>query len=60
MHPPMGEQPKSGGDPQLLARCAECGNIYPAQATGSGEFRPIGTEGECDCGNTEFELVSAE
>lgn len=60
MHPLMGERPKSGGDPQMLARCTACGSIYPAQETDTREFRPIGTEGECDCGNTEFDLVSAE
>ncbi|MCU4798814.1 hypothetical protein OB920_00295 [Halobacteria archaeon HArc-gm2] len=54
----MGEGEKSGGDPQTLGRCRKCGSIYPVQSTASGELRPIGTDGVCECGNDSFEPVS--
>ncbi len=46
--------PAKGGDPDVFARCADCGKIYPAQETTNGSYRPIGTDGSCNCGNEEF------
>jgi len=54
----MGEGEHSGGAPQTLGRCNECGNVYPVQTTASGELRAIGTGGDCECGNDSFEPVS--
>ena len=56
----MDEEPKSGGDPQTFGVCTECGEVYPLQRGSDGEHRPIGTEGECKCGNEEFSRVSKE
>jgi len=33
----MCEGEKSGGDPQTLGQCRECGSVYPVQTTSSGE-----------------------
>ena len=54
-----GEEPRSGGDPEGLARCTECRRIYPVQHVEGGRFRPIGTGGTCDCGSTEFEHLDS-
>ncbi|SFR93566.1 hypothetical protein SAMN05216559_1323 [Halomicrobium zhouii] len=54
----MGNGDNSGGTPQTLGRCSECGSVYPVQTTASGELRPIGTDGGCECGNDDFEPVS--
>lgn len=56
----MVEKPKSGGDPQTLGKCTECGSVYPVQQTANGEIRPIGTNGGCQCGNTEFEVEAVD
>lgn len=48
----------SGGKPEALGRCTECGGVYPVQTKADGHLRPIGTGGSCECGNTEFELLS--
>lgn len=55
----MDEKPKSGGDPQTLGKCTECGKVYPVQKTADNEIRPIGTNGGCQCGNTAFEVETA-
>ncbi len=47
----------NGNDPTVFARCTDCANIYPAQEKTNGNFRPVGTDGSCNCGNAEFELV---
>jgi hypothetical protein len=54
----MGENPTSGGDPEMLGSCRECGSVYPVQGSVDGDLRPIGTGGSCDCGNADFELLS--
>ena len=54
------EGPRSGGDPQGLARCTECRKIYPVQQGEADRHRPIGTGGSCGCGNDEFELLDSE
>ncbi len=53
----MAETPDSGGEPTDLVECAACGEIYPAQVEEGGEFRPVGIEDECKCGNEEFTLI---
>ncbi|WP_435125727.1 hypothetical protein [Halobaculum sp. D14] len=54
----MSDDPDVGGEPELVVRCAECGNTYPAQRGEDGGFRPIGTAaGTCSCGSSEFEQV---
>jgi len=50
----MGENPTTGGDPTALVECTSCGEVYPAQSTGEGDFRPIGIETQCSCGNDTF------
>lgn len=52
------EKPCSGGDPEGLGRCTECGSVYPVQQAGNDRVRPIGTHGACRCGNTEFTPVN--
>ena len=51
----MDQGPKARGSPDTFGKCTECGNIYPVQEAFDGRVRPIGTEGGCQCGNTEFE-----
>jgi hypothetical protein len=61
----MGEEPTArdsvdtGGEPETLGRCTECGEIYPVQRE-DGELRPIGTDGVCECGNDRFEPPAGE
>jgi len=54
----MDDEPNTGGEPETLARCDRCGQVYPAQRTGTGALRPIGTAGSCGCGNDSFAPVS--
>lgn len=56
----MVETPKSGGEPQTLGKCTKCGSVYPVQETAAGEIRPIGTNGGCRCGNTDFEVEDTD
>lgn len=60
----MGDDTKegieTGGEPQTVARCTNCGNVYPVQETSNGTLRPVGTGGACECGNTEFEVATDE
>lgn len=51
------KEPKNGGEPTLFARCTDCGEIYPAQEAENEDYRPVGTDGSCKCGNEEFELA---
>lgn len=54
----MEKEPHSGGDPEALGRCTECGDIYPVQGVTERTVRPIGTGGTCACGKGEFEPLS--
>ena len=56
----MPGKPDTGGEPEDLAECTECGQVYPVQEMRGGEIRPIGTDGICDCGNGSFVLLSNE
>ncbi|QLG61329.1 hypothetical protein [Halorarum salinum] len=56
----MGGDPNSGGDPDDLARCTDCGHVYPVQRLDDGTLRPIGIEGVCRCGNDEFRRLRRE
>ncbi|SIR32798.1 hypothetical protein SAMN05421858_2271 [Haladaptatus litoreus] len=49
------KRPENGGEPTVIAKCTECGDIYPAQEATDGNYRPIGTNGSCNCGNRDFE-----
>ena len=49
------DDPATGGDPEAFARCSRCEHVYSARRTADGDLRPIGTDGECVCGNDEFE-----
>ncbi|MFB6220678.1 MAG: hypothetical protein ABEH90_04495 [Halolamina sp.] len=50
------DSPTHGGEPQKIAKCTDCGEIYPAQMTAEDGLRPVGLEdGSCVCGNTEFQ-----
>jgi hypothetical protein len=51
------EEPSSGGEPSQLGICTGCGRVYPLQA-GGDTLRPIGTDGSCRCGNSEFEPLA--
>lgn len=49
------DSPVHGGEPQKIAKCADCGEIYPAQMSSGDGLRPVGLEdGSCVCGNSEF------
>ncbi|MCD2201433.1 MULTISPECIES: hypothetical protein [unclassified Halobacterium] len=49
----------TGGSPDVIVGCTDCSSTYPAQQAGDG-YRPIGTDGTCDCGNDEFEPIDAD
>ena len=50
-----GEKPSTGGEPEQLAKCTECGELYLAQVSAENNLRPIGVDkGTCACGNAEF------
>jgi hypothetical protein len=51
------EEPSSGGEPSRLGICTDCGRVYPVQ-TDADRLRPIGTDGNCRCGNDEFEPLA--
>lgn len=46
--------PDTGGEPHELGQCTDCGKVYPVQVEREIEFRPIGVDHECACGNDEF------
>ncbi|MGB9965535.1 hypothetical protein [Halobacterium hubeiense] len=50
---------ETGGTPDVIVGCTVCESTYPAQCAGSG-FRPIGTDGTCDCGNDEFRPLEGD
>lgn len=50
----MNQEVGSGGEPETFAKCTSCGSIYPAQSSDDG-LRPVGTDGACNCGNTDFQ-----
>lgn len=54
------KNPDTGGEPETVVTCTDCGRTYPAQRSDPGEFRPIGVRNECECGNDEFELIDAD
>jgi len=49
---------ETGGEPTKVVECAECGEVYPAQAEAGGRLRPIGGDRECRCGNDAFDLLT--
>ena len=49
----------TGGSPDVIVGCTDCNSTYPAQLAGDG-YRPIGTDGTCDCGNDEFEPINGD
>lgn len=42
-----------------LGRCTECGKAYAAFKDGE-EWRILGTDGNCSCGNGELTILSYE
>lgn len=56
----MDNEPDPGGTPETFGKCTECGAIYPAQKAENGGLRPVGTDGSCRCGNTEFTFPAEE
>lgn len=40
-----------------VAICEECGNVYTAKETKSGDWYLLGGKKACHCGSTEFQLV---
>ncbi|QLG60845.1 hypothetical protein [Halorarum salinum] len=56
----MGEDLQSGGEPEFLGQCSDCGHVYTIQELEDGELRPVGTDGTCTCGNDGFVIHPAE
>ncbi|MFB6269498.1 MAG: hypothetical protein ABEH83_06115 [Halobacterium sp.] len=54
------DETERGGEPEVIVGCTACQNTYPAQRTADGEYRPIGTDGTCECGSTEFERIDGD
>jgi len=50
--------PDSGGQPERVGECTACGRVYPLQVDDSGTLRPIGTDGDCVCGNDTFDALA--
>jgi len=49
------EEPETGGDAQHIAKCADCGEVYPTQSSPEHDLRPVGLEdGTCVCGGADF------
>lgn len=47
-----------GVDPEELALCSECGEVYVGAETADGDLHAAGTDGSCEnCGNDEFLIV---
>ncbi|MFC6942892.1 hypothetical protein ACFQE8_23530 [Salinirubellus sp. GCM10025818] len=42
---------------EALGRCTECGQVYAVYRT-TESWRALGTDGDCRCGNAEFEILS--
>lgn len=51
------EKPDSGGNPEALAKCSDCGEVYPVRWSEEKELQVVGTGGTCQCGSTEFEAI---
>lgn len=51
----MENESERGESPDTFGKCTECGRIYTAQKSKNGTLQPVGTDGSCECGNTEFE-----
>ncbi len=49
-----------GMNPEALGQCTKCGKLYPVLKTEREELHPVGTDGSCKCGNTDFALPSEE
>lgn len=47
----------SGGSPQTIGRCTECGKVYSARRRPDGDLYPVGNDGSCLCGSVEFQPV---
>lgn len=50
------ETPRSGGEPQTFGQCTDCHAIYPVQRVENDDLRPVGTDGNCRCGNADFQI----
>ena len=44
---------KTATDPDTLGACSDCSTIYQLRRT-ADHWYPIGTAGECQCGNSVF------
>lgn len=49
---------EKGIDPEELVRCIDCDHVYTGAVTQAEEVHPAGTDGACNCGNEEFEIVT--
>ncbi len=45
---------------RTVGQCTVCGKVYPIEKTATNEVRPIGTDGTCLCGNSNFTVPSEE
>lgn len=45
-------------NPTDVARCTECGAIYPMLTTDDGDLYPAGTDGVCRCGHDVFRVIN--
>lgn len=55
----MSENITTPGTPNGLGLCASCGAVYPVRRQGD-DWRAIGTDGACRCGEDDFRLMQAE
>ena len=44
---------------EALGQCIECAATYPLYRK-DGEWRALGTDGNCRCGNGEFTVLSGD
>ncbi|GGM58889.1 hypothetical protein J2752_001174 [Halarchaeum rubridurum] len=56
----MATDPDTGGEPEHVGECEECGRVYPVQVDNDGDLRPIGTSGTCVCGSAAFVALSPD
>lgn len=52
------EDAEKGLAPEELVRCNECGPVYTGAVVRAEQVHPAGTDGKCECGNEEFDVVT--
>lgn len=54
----MPAESDTGGRPETIGCCTDCGNVYGLRRRSNGELYSVGNAGECSCGNDEFDAIS--